>query len=106
METFIVAVEYRGSVVPAGAAAARTPVCEHAYDLDAGALAGHRTTDAPRVGFPVCQRSWNAPPRTARCADCDIAVRRAVDTLIAAAFYVLTGWRPRDGPWRSARGGW
>ena len=98
METFIVVVEYRGSVLLAGVAADRVPVCEHAYDLDAGALAGHQTADAPQVGFPVCQRGWSAPPRTTRCAECDIAVRRAVETLIAAAFYVLTGRRPRGGP--------
>jgi hypothetical protein len=98
METFIVVLEYRGAVLLAGVAADRVPVCEHAYDLDTGALAGHPAGDSPQVGFPVCQRGWNTPPQSARCADCDIAVQRAVGDLIAAAIYLITGRRPRRGP--------
>ena len=52
MQTFIVALEYSGPILLAGAAASRFPVCEHAYDLDTGILAGHPAGDSPRVGFP------------------------------------------------------
>ena len=98
MHTFIVVMEYSGAVLMAGIAADRVPVCEHAYDLDTGTLAGHPAGDSPRVGFPVRQRGWNTPPRAARCADCDTVVQRAVRDLIAAAVAAITGRRPRRGP--------
>jgi hypothetical protein len=36
------------------------------------------------MGFPACQRGWNSQPEAARCADCDIVVRRVVRDLITA----------------------
>ena len=95
---FIVVLEYSGAVLLAGAAASRVPVCEHAYDLGTGMLAGHRAGDVPRVGFPVCQRGWNTPAQAARCPDCDVAVQRAVRDLITAAVGAITSHRSPPGP--------
>jgi rubredoxin len=91
MQGFIVAVEYRGPTLRPGAGSLRVPVCEHAYDLEAGALAGHPAGQQPRVGFPAGQRGWNSQPRTARCPDCDTLVLRTVRDLIAATLSALTG---------------
>jgi hypothetical protein len=91
MRGFIVAMEYLGAGLGAGADGRRVPVCEHAYDLEAAALAGHPPGCGPRVGFPSCQRGWNSPPQAGRCPDCDAAVERIVRDLIATAVAAITG---------------
>ena len=98
MQTFVVVLEYSGAALLAGIAANRVPVCEHAYDLETGALAGHPAGDAPRIGFPARQRGWNTPPQTVRCADCDSVVQGAVREIIAAAVAAITGLRRGPGP--------
>lgn len=94
MQAFVVAVEYLGAGLAAGAVGRRVPVCEHAYDLETAALAGHQAGTAPRVGFPARQRGWNSNPQAARCPDCDAAVQRIVGDLITAALSAVTGRRP------------
>ena len=41
MRGFIVAMEYLGAGLGAGAGGRRVPVCEHAYNLGSTTLAGH-----------------------------------------------------------------
>ena len=94
MQTFIVVLEYSGPILLADAVASRFPVCEHAYDLNAGILAGHAAGDLPRVGFPVRQRGWNTPAQTIRCSVCDTVVQRVVRDLIVAAVLSITS-RPK-----------
>lgn len=95
---FIVAMEYRGPALGAGAGKLRILVCEHAYDLETGTLAGHSTERQPRVGFPDCQRGWNSPPRTARCPYCDTIVQGVIRHLIAATISSLTGRQSEPRP--------
>ncbi len=97
MQAFIVAVEYRGAGLGAGTCGRRVPVCEHAYDLATATLAGHPATEAPRIGFPSCQRGWNTVPQTARCRNCDTVVQLIVRGLITAAISAITTRVPRDG---------
>jgi hypothetical protein len=98
MQAFVVAVEYLGAGLAAGAAGRRVPVCEHAYELETAALAGHQAGTAPRVGFPSRQRGWNSSPQAARCPDCDTAVQRIVSDLITVAIAAVTGRRPGAAP--------
>jgi hypothetical protein len=98
MRTFIVAMEYRGARLGAGAGGRRVPVCEHAYHLETATLAGHLPGDAPRVGFPATQRGWNSPPRTARCVGCDTAVQGIVRELISAAVSAIISQIPEAAP--------
>ena len=70
------------------------PTWKHAYDLETAPLAGHLPRDAPRVGFPSCQRGWNSQPQTARCSDCDTMVQRIVRDLIRAAVSTITSQAP------------
>ena len=85
MKGFVVALEYLGATLSAGTEGRRVPVCEHAYDLQTATLAGHLPADAPRVGFPCCQRSWNTQPQADRCPECDTEVLRVVCELITTA---------------------
>lgn len=98
MRGFIVAVEYPGAWLGAGAGGRRVPFCEHAYDLKTASLAGHPPGSGPRVAFPSCQRGWNSQPQAARCPDCDTAVQRVVRDLIATAIAAVTGRLPPPGP--------
>ena len=93
MQAFIVVLEYSGAPLLADAAAFRIPVCEHAYELETGTLAGHPAGDLPRIGFPACQRGWNSPAQTSRCLACDIAVQRIVRDIIAAVVCPITSRR-------------
>jgi hypothetical protein len=97
MRAFIVAIEYRGETLGTGQGAPRVPVCEHAYDPETAALAGHPAGQLPRVGFPACQRGWNSEPETARCPDCDTVVQRIVRDLIVATVSAITCRRPEPG---------
>lgn len=100
MQAFIVAAEYRGPTLRPGTASSRVPVCEHAYDLETRALAGHPPRWQPRVGFPGCQRGWNSQPETARCPACDTVVQRIVRDLITATVSALIArwYRPGQDP--------
>jgi hypothetical protein len=98
MRGVIVAMEYVGGGLGAGGSGRRVPVCEHAYDLETAALAGHPPQSGPRVGFPSCQRGWNSQPQADRCPDCDTAVQRIVRDLIATALAAMTGRLPPPGP--------
>lgn len=79
MQAFVVALEYRGAILTAGAAGPRAVVCQHAYDLETAALAGHPPAELPRA---------------ARCPDCDTAVRQIVRALIAATLSGVIRRRP------------
>ena len=85
---FIVAVEYCGADVPERRDAPRRPVCEHAFDLRAGALAAH-AGQPPRVGFPGQQRGWSTEPQASRCADCSAEVDLVVATVVAEQLRLL-----------------
>jgi hypothetical protein len=98
MRGFIVAMEYLGAGLGSGAGGRRIPVCEHAYNLETGTLAGHLPGHAPRVGFPLCQRGWNSQPQGDRCPDCDSEVQRVVRDLIATAIAAITGRLPPPDP--------
>lgn len=96
MQAFVVAMEYRGDTLAAGASALRVPVCEHAYELETATLAGHPARTLPRVGFPARQRGWNSPPQAARCPNCDTVVQRIVREVICIA--MAASMRQRPGP--------
>lgn len=93
MHVFVVAMEYRGETLTAGASARRVPVCEHAYNLETATLAGHPAQEMPRLAFPARPRGWNSQPQAARCLACDTAVQNIVREVIALA--VAASARPR-----------
>ena len=47
MRGFVVAMEYLGAGLGAGAGDHRVPVCEHAYNLETATLAGHPPRSGP-----------------------------------------------------------
>ena len=91
MQVFVVAMEYRGETLIAGAGAPRIPVREHAYELETATLAGHPAQEMPRLGFPARQRGWNSHPQAARCPDCDTVIQRIVREMICLAVATTTG---------------
>ena len=85
MPAFVVAVEYRGVDTAPPGRNSRIGLREHAYDLQSATFAGHLSTPAPRVAFPVEQRSWNTDPKLPRCTACTAAVETVLLSIISTA---------------------
>jgi len=90
MRGFIVAMEYLGAGLGAGAGGRRVPVCEHAYNLETATLAGHPPRSGPGGALLPAQLEQSAPSRP--LPDCDTAVQYIVRDLIVIAIAAITGF--------------